>query len=101
MFDCLDIILNSYHCKLNITENNNNHKNIDILKDDIGLDGKALPKKEKLKYFYFIGAGNNANLIRSLMRKRSWWAEVDNISKANFVWTQLRIQNVLEKLQQH
>lgn len=47
------------------------------------------------RYYYFIGGGNNANLIRSILSKRSWWVETDILNKANFVWSQLKIQTVL------
>ena len=40
-------------------------------------------------------------MIRSLMRKRSWWVEVDSVSKANFIWTQLRIPTVINRLEVH
>lgn len=62
---------------------------------------KPLVNKEKGKYLYYVGHGNNANLIRSLLRKRSWWVEVDSIAKANLVWTQLKVASVLEKIELH
>jgi hypothetical protein len=60
---------------------------------------KSNARKEKQKYYYYIGQGNNCNLIRSLMRKRGWWTEVDSVSKAHFVWTQLRVTAVLDRLE--
>jgi hypothetical protein len=62
--------------------------NVDIAK-------KSSKKIKNIKYYYYIGNGNNANLIRSIFRKRSWWAEADNIGKANFVWTQLKLPSIL------
>lgn len=59
---------------------------------------KTIKHREKIKYKYYIGSGNNCNLIRSLLRKRGWWSEVDHMNKANFVWTQLKIPAVLDKL---
>ena len=32
-------------------------------------------------------------LIKSLMKRRFWWTQVDDPMQANFVWTQLKINN--------
>lgn len=40
---------------------------------EVSPEYKTLKEREKIKYKYFIGPGNNSNLIRSLLRKRSWW----------------------------
>jgi hypothetical protein len=50
------------------------------------------------KYKYYIGSGNNKNLIISLMKKRWWWMEVNCFSEANFIWTQLKQSKVLKKI---
>lgn len=42
----------------------------------------------------YIGPGNNSNLIRSLMKKRFWFVEVTQAKDANFVWTQIKIDNM-------
>ena len=34
----------------------------------------TLPSQKKKKFTYFIGKGNNKNLIISLFKKRWWWA---------------------------
>ena len=83
MHDCLTIILNSYHCSF-------------LPKKVEEPEGR---RKERQRFTYYIGAGNNGNLVRSLMRKRCWWTEVDSTSKANLVWTQLRLPGVLEKME--
>lgn len=38
----------------------------------------------------FIGKGNNGGLIRGLVKRRIWFAIVDKIEDANFVWTQIK-----------
>ena len=38
----------------------------------------------------FIGMGNNAGLIRGLVKRRIWFAITDRVEEANFVWTQLK-----------
>jgi hypothetical protein len=38
---------------------------------------------------YFIGRGNNAPLVKSLMRDRWWWGQAEEFSTSNnFLWTQ-------------
>ena len=43
------------------------------------------------KYKYYLGKGNNSLLVKSLLKRRFWWVEVDDPKNANFVWTQLKI----------
>ena len=54
---------------------------------------KEDPEKYKAenKYKYYLGKGNNSLLVKSLMKRRFWWVEVDDPKGANFVWTQLKI----------
>ena len=47
--------------------------------------------KTENKYKYYLGKGNNSLLVKSLMKRRFWWTEVDDPKAANFVWTQLKI----------
>lgn len=88
MFDCLDIILNSYHCYLEAKSEER--------EDEVE---KARGRVINNKYYYFVGSGNNSNLIRSILRKRSWWSETNSMSKANLVWSQLKIPEVIERVQ--
>ena len=32
-------------------------------------------------------------LVKSLLKRRFWWVQVDDPKDANFVWTQLKINN--------
>ena len=50
----------------------------------------ATEAKNASKFTYFIGKGNNRLLIKSLMNRRYLWEETKEITKANFVWTQLK-----------
>lgn len=54
---------------------------------------EELPKyhKKNVKYSYYVGNGNNRNLVVEIMSKRWWWKEVSSMEDANFVWTQHRI----------
>ena len=55
------------------------------------LDKDKDIKAEFGRYKIYIGRGNNSNLVRSLIKRRFWWVIVDDYKKANFVWTQLKI----------
>jgi hypothetical protein len=62
------------------------------------LDGTVI-RLEKTPIFrptYYVGPGNNAMLVRSLMKRRIWWEEVADYRTANFVWTQLKIPSIYE-----
>lgn len=50
------------------------------------------------KYKFYVGPGNNKNLIVSVMKKKWWWSETSSIAEANFVWTQLKQNKVLREL---
>lgn len=52
-------------------------------------------RKEKLQYF--VGNGNNRNLIRSVMKKRWWWQETKEIAVANLIWTQLKHVETIDR----
>jgi tubulin polyglutamylase TTLL1 len=49
---------------------------------------EALPQP----YKFFVGEGNNSNLIRGIMRRRFWWAPAasKNEEGLNLLWTQLK-----------
>lgn len=47
------------------------------------------------KYKYYVGPGNNKNLIISVMKKKWWWIETSSMLEAHFVWTQLKQNKVL------
>jgi hypothetical protein len=97
MFDCLDLILNSYHCFLNQTDiirTEDKSQSPSSSQNEIRIKSRVINNK----YYFFIGRGNNSNLIRSILRKRSWWAETNSVSKANLVWTQLKIPEIISKV---
>lgn len=47
----------------------------------------------------WIGPGNNSLLIKSLIKRRFWWSiENDkNLSTINFVWSQLKDNNLFRR----
>lgn len=43
---------------------------------------------------FYVGRGNNSNLIKSLMKKRFWFEETTKAKEANFVWTQIKFETI-------
>lgn len=44
-------------------------------------------------YKFYVGPGNNCNLIKGLFKRRFWWTLTTNKNEEgiNFIWTQLKI----------
>ncbi len=51
-------------------------------------------KNNDSKYKYFVGKGNNRQLVKALMKRRFWWVKTDDVNEAQFVWTQLKINEM-------
>lgn len=86
MIACLDIVLNSFHFAL---EKETAHS--------VAVHELKSPqtKPAQDKFVFYVGKGNNAELVKSIIKKRSWWVETDNPLKANLVWSQLKIKSVI------
>lgn len=51
-------------------------------------------------YKFYVGEGNNSNLIRGVMRRRFWWTLASKGEEGiNFTWTQLKV-NTLFNMQE-
>lgn len=48
----------------------------------------------KLKYF--VGQGNNSNLIKGIMKRRPWFQLTDKHQDANFIWTQIKVPSIFQ-----
>ena len=46
----------------------------------------------KLKIY--VGPGNNSNLIKGVMKRRTWWSITDKIQEASFIWTQIKVGHI-------
>lgn len=88
MIACLDIVLNSFHFALE--KEADRSVAVHELKSP-----QAGTKPAQDKFLFFVGKGNNAELVKSIIKKRSWWVETDNPLKANLVWSQLKIKSVI------
>lgn len=63
MFNHFYIILSSFGVYLDRSEEKNT------------IEGEIKNRKIDKKYTYFVGKGNNKNLIVSILKKRWWWTE--------------------------
>jgi hypothetical protein len=43
-----------------------------------------------------VGAGNNSNLIKGILRRRNWLQLTDKIESAQIVWTQIKISGIFQ-----
>jgi tubulin polyglutamylase TTLL1/tubulin monoglycylase TTLL3/8 len=59
-----------------------------------------LPTENFFYYKYFLGKGNNSNLIKQCLSGRWWWTRVaeDEIESAHLIWTQWKDKQVVESL---
>ena len=60
----------------------------------------VLPTDSFFYYKYYLGKGNNSNLIKQCLSSRWWWTRVseDEIGSANLVWTQWKDKKTLNAL---
>lgn len=47
-------------------------------------------KEYQVVWKYYVGKGNNCNLVRELMKRRYWFEETKCMGEAQFVWTQIK-----------
>lgn len=53
-----------------------------------------------MRYKAWVGGGNNGNLIKSLLKRRFWWNVLEQKStNVNFIWTQLKVNQFIDKQQ--
>lgn len=50
-------------------------------------------------YKFYVGPGNNCNLIKGVLKRRFWWTITTNKSddNINFIWTQLKINTFFKQ----
>ena len=54
--------------------------------------------RNEKKYKAWVGLGNNGNLIKGLLKRRFWWSVLEEKSlNVNFIWTQLRNIEFIDK----
>jgi hypothetical protein len=53
-----------------------------------------IPEEYGEKIKFFVGSGNNSNLIKGLMKRRPWFQLTDKMQDAQFVWTQIKVSSI-------
>lgn len=61
---------------------------------------EKLPSSQPV-FKVYVGRGNNSQLIKRQFKQRWWWQIVDHsqLKEANFVWTQLKVNDFLKLFQ--
>lgn len=64
----------------------------------INLDLKHEEISKSKKFKAYIAIGNNGAMVKGLLRRRFWWNLVDEkTNDCDFVWTQLKVNDVFAK----
>lgn len=61
-------------------------------------NGIQLRVNEQKTYKFFVGLGNNSELVTKIIRTRPWWVKTDSYKEAHFVWTSTKHKKTLNKL---
>ena len=75
------------------------------IKEKLIKEREKLNEKEKLLQItqkYFIGPGNNYQVVKNVIKQRYWWtqAPTEDFQDANFVWTSWKRDKHIEYLKQ-
>ena len=60
-----------------------------------GIQGRV---NEQKNYKFFVGPGNNSELVNKIIRTRPWWIRTESYKDAHFVWTSTKHKKTLKKL---
>lgn len=52
--------------------------------------------KYEAPFKFYVGLGNNGNLVRAILKKRFWFEPTKNREEAHLVWTQLKDENIFK-----
>jgi Tubulin-tyrosine ligase family len=57
--------------------------------DKVNLsNGIVVNKSKQCQFLYYVGRGNNSELIKELLKRRWWWKQADSSKEAHFLWSQ-------------
>lgn len=56
------------------------------------------PTSADSPYKFYVGPGNNGQLVSAVIKKRWYWTRVDSWQQADFIWTQNKQSAIVERL---
>ena len=73
------------------------------IRDNLKREKEKLYQKDKLLQItqkYYIGPGNNYQVVKNVMKQRYWWAQAvsEDFQNANFIWTSWKRDKHIEYL---
>ena len=60
-------------------------------------NGFEIAKPQKINRYY-VGSGNNDQLVKKILHKKQSWMQVNSIESAQFIWTQTRKKKIFNLL---
>jgi hypothetical protein len=69
-----------------------------FLKTLRSTNGIQMRVNELKTYKFFVGAGNNSDLVVKIIRTRPWWTKVDSTREAHFIWTSVKHKKTINRL---
>ena len=61
-------------------------------------NGFSVIQGELKSYKFYVGPGNNSELVIKVIRSRPWWSRIDSAREAHFVWTATKHKKTIKKL---
>ena len=61
-------------------------------------NGVVLRVNELKTYKFYVGPGNNSDLVVKVIRSRPWWTRVDSTRESHFIWTSVKHKKTLSRL---
>ena len=68
---------------------------LQALRSSNGLQSRS---NEQKTYKFYVGPGNNSDLVAKIVKSRPWWVRCDSYKEAHFVWTSIKHKKTLAKL---
>lgn len=56
-----------------------------------------IPEEYEQRVKFYVGPGNNSNLIKGIMNRRTWFQLVDKSQDAQLIWTQIKVNHIFSE----
>lgn len=61
-------------------------------------NGVVMRVNELKSYKFYVGPGNNSDLVVKVIRSRPWWTRADSTRESHFIWTSVKHKKTLSRL---